>query len=411
MAFLLHRGAALFCLAAIASAAHAAQVETVLASFNSNTRHGVYPLGGVVQDKAGNLYGTTGRGGKANAGTVFKLTPPAQGRARWTLTTLFEFNGTDGQAPRGNLTFDAAGNLYGTTAIGGADNAGTVYELSPPGNGATRWHHTVLTSFPANGPSIPYAGVVFDGAGNLYGTLLGTMNNHDKLIDSGVFELSPPANGKTSWTETVIASRNGSNGTVSTGALLIDSAGNLYGTGSNDVFELSPPAMGQTQWTETILTNFHGLGISSPLCTLVADAAGNLYGTANNGDPDHEDGAVFELSPPKPGKTAWKTRVIWVFDGPDGGSPTEGNLLITSAGQLIGTTPYGGDSDTGVMFELTPPTRKGGEWTGSLLNTFNGGAGGVVPIGDLIMDSAGFIYGTTATGGKGGAGIVYKLKP
>jgi uncharacterized repeat protein (TIGR03803 family) len=411
MTLLLQRVAALFSLAVSVNAAQAAPVETVLASFYTNSKQGVYPLGGVIQDKGGNLYGTTGRGGHANAGTVFELSPPAQGKAPWTLRTLFEFNGRDGQAPRGNLIFDEAGNLYGTTAIGGANNDGTVYKLSPPANGATRWHHTVLTSFPANAPAYPYAGVVFDSAGNLYGTLVGTTNNKGKLIDSGVFELSPPSQGHTGWTETVIASRNGAKGTVSTGALLFDSAGNLYGTGSNDVFELSPPAQGQTKWTETILTTFKGLGISSPLCTLVADAAGNLYGTANNGDFDHQDGAVFELSPPKSGKTHWTTQVIFVFDGPDGGTPTEGNLLITSAGQLIGTTAYGGKNDTGVMFELAPPAQKGGAWTGSLLNMFNGGANGVVPIGDLIMDSAGFIYGTTAAGGKGSAGVVYRLKP
>jgi uncharacterized repeat protein (TIGR03803 family) len=411
MAHLLQRGAVIYILVATSGGAHAAPVETVLATFNGS--RGGYPLGGVIQDKAGNLYGTTVREGKANAGAVYELVAPSQGKTHWTAVTLYQFSGPDGQYPRGNLTFDAAGNLYGTTAIGGTNDAGTVYELSPPTNGGTKWHETLLASFSANGPAYPYAGVVFDRTGNLYGTLLGTITNDGNWKQSGVFELSPPAKGKTNWTETIIEPLRGNKGQAPTGALIIDNAGNLYGTTSlpGNVFELSPPGNGQTEWTETVLTDFKGVDAESPECTLVADQAGNLYGTTYFGGVGGSGGAVFELSPPKSGHTRWTTHVIWGFDGSDGLEPTEGNLVITKAGRLIGTTPYGGTSNAGVVFELTPPKHKNGSWTEAVLHSFNGGLDGVIPIGDLIIDKTGAVYGTAYEGGKGGEGIVYKLKP
>ena len=246
--------------------------------------------------------GNSGQGVLPGCGVVYKLTPPAAGGTAWTETVLAAFSGADGSHPQGALIFDAAGGLYGTTAAGGKTGAGTVFRLNPPAAGQTRWTKTILTAFNETDGSSPSANLIFDAAGNLYGTTYsgGTFGF------GTVFKLTPPAVGKTTWKKTVIASFNWTDGACPDGGLVFDAAGNLYGTttegGSSGaaegaVFKLTPPRASNGAWTETVIAAFDGATYgSAPIRGLVFDKAGNLYGTASGYGPSGH-GTVFELTP------------------------------------------------------------------------------------------------------------------
>src|ERR1019366_2578878 len=280
----------------------AAAEEKVLHNFNNDGTDGYYPEVGLIVDAAGNLYGTTTAGGAYNSGTGFELTPAAGGG--WTETVLHNFgNGTDGATPYAGLIFDAAGNLYGTTQYGGTYGVGTVFELTPAGGGS--WTEKVLYSFNHNGADggVPAAGLIFDAAGNLYGTTVNGGTGSNCVLGCGtVFELTPAAGG--GWTEQVLHSfnNNGADGSTPFAGLIFDAAGNLYGTtfaggtyGYGTVFELTPAAGGG--WTETVLHNFgNGTDGTAPYAGLIFDAAGNLYGTTFVGGT-YGYGTVFEVTP------------------------------------------------------------------------------------------------------------------
>jgi uncharacterized repeat protein (TIGR03803 family) len=285
--------------------------ETVLYSFCSqaNCADGASPQAGVIFDSAGNLYGTTESGGDSNGcsggcGTVFELSSMQSG---WIESVLFSFpGGPHGAAPEGTLIFDAAGNIYGTTGGSGAGNGGTVFELSPSGNG---WLESVLYSFDGFSGSTdgydPLAGLIFDGAGNLYGT---TSTGGTNLHYGTVFKLSP---GLTGWTETIVYSFGGGNdGAKPECNLVFDLSGNLYGTtfagggskgclgnGCGTVFRLAPSEGGG--WTESLfrfpINGDFGL---QPSSSVLLDAAYNVYGTTTKGGYDKgliNDGVVFRV--------------------------------------------------------------------------------------------------------------------
>ncbi|MFI5115931.1 MAG: choice-of-anchor tandem repeat GloVer-containing protein, partial [Terriglobales bacterium] len=266
----------------------AAAQEKVLYTFQGGTGDGAFPQAGLIFDTAGNLYGTTSLGGAYGFGTVFELTPTAGGT--WTEKVLYSFknDGTDGSNPKAGVIFDAAGNLYGTTSLGGAGvcqgaGCGTVFELTPAAGGT--WTEKVLHSFGgATDGVIPEAGLIFDAAGNLYGT-----TGYGGPYNWGtVFELTPAAGG--TWTENVLYSfQGGADGAGPAAGLVFDAAGNLYGTtevggagvcqgnGCGTVFELTPAAGGT--WTENVLYRFQsGADGANPYDALIFDAAGNLYG-------------------------------------------------------------------------------------------------------------------------------------
>lgn len=190
------------------------------------------PLGA---DDHGNLYGTTAGGGDKGAssrGTVFELTPPAPGQTRWSEKILWTFLGPDGAAPAGGLIADARGNLYGTTETGGANgNNGTVFELTPAGPQQTQWSEQVLWSFSGGSDGgIPFAGLIMDRRGNLYGT---TFLGGAVYDDGTAFELMPPARGGTQWSERVLwALADSRDGAEPKAGLIADAKGNLYGTAS-----------------------------------------------------------------------------------------------------------------------------------------------------------------------------------
>ena len=305
--------------------------EKVLYSFNGNGTDGYAPYSGLVFDSAGNLYGTAYYGGTYSRGTVFELTPQAGGT--WTEQVLHSFgNGTDASAPFAGLTFDTAGNLYGTTEVGGTSGGcapygcGTVFELTPQSGGG--WTERVVYSFANNGTdgTVPKAGVTFDAAGNVYGTTYqgGTYNL------GALFELTPAAGG--TWTEQVLHNfGNGTDGAYPYARLIFDTAGNLYGTtyqggsyGGGTVFRFN--AQG-----EVLLQNFSGTDGANPFAGLILDGTGNLYGTTTAGGASHE-GTVFEITsaPPVPYQfvTVPPCRLVDTRP-PNGGGPIQGGTFQT----------------------------------------------------------------------------------
>jgi uncharacterized repeat protein (TIGR03803 family) len=275
-------------------------IEKVLHSFSSTGTDGYAPEGGLVFDAAGNLYGTTNYGGTDHSyGTVFELTPSAGGG--WAEHVLFSFDGaTSGEYPVGGLVLDAGGNLYGVAAAGGSSNYGTVFELTPHSGGI--WSEkTVHTFTGANGVS-PSGSLTFDAAGNLYGT-----TGAGGTPGAGtVFKLTPADGG--GWSETILYNFLGnSDGAYPASKLVFDTAGNLYGTtvkgggsgagGYGTVFELTPMLDGS--WTETQL-HFFSSGTdgdgNQPVGNLILDGAGNLYGATLYGGT-YDLGTVFEVTP------------------------------------------------------------------------------------------------------------------
>ena len=309
--------------------------ETVLHSFAPDVGDGAIPWGSLVMDTAGNLYGTTEFGGSSGNGTVFKVDPSGSETVLYSFTN----SGGDGALPIGGVVIDMAGNLYGTTEVGGSSGNGTVFKVDSSGS------ETVLYSFANSGGdgANPVAGLVMDTAGNLYGT-----TEFGGSSDSGtVFKVDP------SGSETVLYSftNSGGDGAYPFAGLVMDTAGNLYGTtaqgGSSNngtVFKVDPSG------SETVLYSFTNSGGDgqSPEAGLVMDAAGNLYGTAHGGG-SFGNGIVFKVDP------SGSETVLHGFTGSDGADP-EAGLIMDKAGNLYGTTAFGGTSDNGTVFKLTVPT-------------------------------------------------------
>ena len=361
--------------------------EQVLYAFGS-APDGNTPTGSFVFDSSGNLYGNTGTGGAFGHGTVFELSPGAGGQ--WTEKVLYSFcpqsGCVDGSGPNGGLVFDTAGNLYGITTYGGAGDLGVAFELTPHSDGT--WTEAVLHSFGSGTDGFsPVAGLVLDSAGNLYGTTsrggTGGLNCPTSGLNScGIaFELSPGS--ESQWTETVLynfcSQAECADGYNPQASLMIDAAGNLYGTatfgGSNalegTVFELSPGKDGQ--WVHSTIFDFPQSG-GNPVAGLVQDKAGNLYGTAAN---LAGFGGVFSLTPGAGG--TWTYKALYAFCRPgagclDGNYPHAG-VVFDKAGNLYGTN--------GTVFELMPG--ENGTWAELILYD-GGGTGGVV------LDGAGNLY-------------------
>lgn len=353
--------------------------ETALYAFTG--QDGVAnPFFGVLRDNLGALYGTVPPDEISSDGIAFKLTVPP-GRCvtalcPWDETVLYTFgaNGRDGSLPEGDLIQDTVGNLYGATAVGGgitgchATGCGTVFKLDSEGK------ETILYRFagPPTDGAYPEGPLLLDEAGNLYGTTEGggTDNN------GTVFELTPTGSG---WSEKVLYSfTGGSDGSAPLAGLISDGQANLYGTayeggtGSGVVFQLTPKGSG---WAETVLHSFAGAPDGAyPEAKLLRDGLGNLYGT-------------------------------------------------TSGGGIVGSCPFG-QPGCGTVFELSP---KGSGWTESILWSFTGGTDGSIPLGPVIMDEHGNLYGAAFAGGDLGAtnpvcesgnppapigcGTVFKLTP
>jgi len=378
--------------------------ETVLYNFTGGSDGGG-PNSRLTSDGAGNFYGTTQYGGASGQGTVFELSP--NGRGGWNEAVLYSLcsapSCTDGADPVDSpVIFDSAGNLYGTASGGGAYGNGVVFELSPVG---TSWTETVLHSFGggADGAN-PDAGVIMDPVGNLYGT-----TSVDGGVDGTVFELSPSGGG---WTEQVIYTAGSPSG------LTMDAAGNIFGTTYWAVFELSPNANGG--WNPAVIYTFVCTREGQkcpygrlPWGTLVLDRAGNLYGVTAYGDATNY-GEVYKLSP---GSGTWTEVILHRFKGSpkDGGGPFAG-IVFDNKGNIYGTTSSGGEYGApgggwGTVYELVVPIGTHKNYEEKVLWNFNWSDGGG-PFSSLILDSGGNLYGTTSGGGSGyGYGVVFEVTP
>jgi uncharacterized repeat protein (TIGR03803 family) len=375
--------------------------ERILYSFGASATDGVAPYAGLIMDRAGNLYGTTVDGG-ANGlydGTVFKISTDG------TETTLYSFgaNVTDGwePGPNADLIMDSAGNLYGTTEYGGANGCGcgTVFKIDAAGT------ETILHSFggsPDGGE--PYAGLIMDSAGNLYGTTM-----HGGANGGGtVFKLDAAG------TETILYSfgANNTDGLQPLTGLVMDRAGNLYGTtyeggyGNGTVFKVSAAG------TETILYAFGANPDDGyyPNAGLIMDSAENLYGTTVY-SIGPGNGTVFEI-----GASGAETDLYYFGEGFTGGYAAVavgmlpfGGVTMDGAGNLYGTTLNGGTNDEstggdGTVYKIA------GDGTETVLYSFGASTtDGKGPYAGLIVDSAGNLYGTTVNGGTNGKGTVFVI--
>lgn len=317
-------------------------VETVLHTFTGGT-DGANPNGGLVRDKTGNLYGTTTAGGASGAGTVFRVTPTG------TETVLYSFSGkTDGSDPEATLAIDLAGNLYGTAVAGGAYGNGTVFRLAPPKKTGGKWTESVLHSFgTGTDGAVPVAGVTVGATGNIYGT---TSSGGTSGYGT-VFELTRSG---PSWIETILHNfSNGDDGSIPYAGLIADKLGNLYGgatqggnNGGGTVFELTPS---NGSYTFKVLYGLPGWGISGSFRDLMLSATGIIYGTTHC-DGANNAGTVWELTP---ASASWNYTLLYTFTGGTDGLFSFSNLVLEK-GKLYGTTNEGGADNYGVVFAVTP---------------------------------------------------------
>lgn len=380
---------------------------------------GAGPLGGLVMDAGGNLYGTTQFGGANNRGVVFELKPK---NGTWKYRVLYSFCAdsgcTDGSTPSAGLILDAAGNLYGTTETGGANNCGTVFKFEP-----RHARRTTLYDFcsAAADAKFPLAGLTYQGqaGGALYdgkAPLYGTSSQGGAQGQGTVYAL---ARKHMVWSESVLhdfCARDGcADGEAPMGDLVVDGAGSLYGNttiggglGRGVVFELSP---GRRRWKETVLYDFCQLADCAdgdrPLGALLMDSAGDLLGTTSLGPG--EAGNLFRLTPN--GENSQET-ILYTFCAEssctDGYTPMAG-LIADGAGNVFGTTAFGGTSGAtaGTVFMLAGTQH-------TVLYNFcsqSDCADGAFPEAPLIMDAAGNLYGTTAGGVGSARGSVFELTP
>ena len=398
---------------------------TSLYRFTGSAGDGSNPYAGLAVGGAGVLYGTTMNGGTSKAGTVFSLSPPAPPSSAWTEKILYSFaGGSDGANPYyAVLAIGSGGILYGTTAYGGASNAGTVYALTPPASSGGSWTENVIYSFTGGGDGgRPLAGVVAGDGGVLYGTAsAGGIEDIDGVGGGTVFSLTPPASPDLPWTESVLYSFSGlSDGNAPCAPLAIGSGGVLYGTtdyggasNAGTVFSLSPPASPGGVWSESVLLAFTGAGAGDgawPLAGVALGDGGVLYGTTQAGGTSGR-GTVFSLTPPAVPGDPWTGAVLYSFTGlQDGSIPTAG-VVPGIGGVLYGVTEFGGVSGAGAIFSLTPPASLGGSWTESVVYSFTGLSEGGWPVAGMAAGGSGEFYGTACCGGTSEAGTVFRYQP
>ena len=393
------------------------QTFTVLHNFTGGG-DGEWPYAGLTIDQAGNLYGTTT--GAGTGGNAFKLSKKGSG---WILNLLHTFSGgSDGGYPAARVIFGPDGSLYGTTeegGEGGCEFCGTVFSLKPPATACKTalcpWTQTVLYTFTGGSDgSGPGGGdLIFDQAGNLYGTTQAGGYLGGVCSANGgcgvVFELTPSNGG---WTESVVYTfTGGSDGANPYAGVIFDKAGNLYGTsflggnpgcfygGCGAVFQLTPSGSG---WAVNVLYSFQGGSDGGePIGGLIFDGSGNLYGTTTLGGSD-SGGTIFELTPSGGG---WTFDVLYNFTGYYG---SWGSLVMDAAGNLYGTAVGGGAYGTGSIFKLT---RSGGSWSYTSLHDFYSPTDGGSPFCNVVFDANGNLYGTTPWQGPGGQGTAWEITP
>ena len=368
----------LLALCALAVPAVHAQSYTVMHSFTGPPVDGGTPFSGLVMDSNGNLVGAASRGG-AGFGIVFRLTPSG------AETILHSFILSDGSGPIGSPVLDPQGNIYGITGAGGDLNAGTVFKLNINGN------ITILYGT----PQASRAGLIRDAAGNLYGT---TYVGGDFSVGN-VFKLGLDSSGNPT-VPTVLHSFGGTStdARLPAARLLLDSGGTLWGTTESGgassrgaVFKIDAAG------NYSVVHSFNGTDGAIPEGGLIIDPAGNFYGTTFHGGTS-DNGTVFRMTP------AGAVTVLHNFSGADGVEP-QGDLAIDAAGNIYGATALGGRANQGAAWKLDTTNRL------TVLHNFVGPPDGTQPVGEMLLDTAGNLYGTTVLGGTSSMGTVFKIAP
>lgn len=408
---------------------------------------GIGPLG-LVFAPSGSVFGVTADGGIGSCaefgpgcGTVFELQRPSPPRTAWSFRTIWRFSGPNGSAPL-SLALDGAGNLYGATEYGGdltknqGLGCGTVFQLSPPGEGGGAWHEKVLHVFSCGADGMEANGIVRAASGVLYGTTYSggdlSCSNFEQPAGCGVvFALTPPGPGKTAWPLTILHAFAGnapdglSDGSYPEAQPLIGSDGSLYGATSSNalpagsggpgtVFRLTPPAAGQKGWTETILHRFAGSPSDGayPGWSPLQDGSGALIGTTEQGGGYcagiNGCGVVYKLTPPSPPATLWTETILLNVSVRRQSNPSA-TLSPGGTIYLIGD----GSGWDGSIYALSPPAVPGGAWTDTPLHLFKGAPDGNFPNGPVVPDplTPGTYLGTTGLGGAYNEGLIYSITP
>jgi hypothetical protein len=398
------------CLAVLLSIAgvspHAiAQPATVLYRF-SGGGDGANPVGPLVADRSGHLYGAAQSGG-LGYGVIFALAPPATPGGRWTESVLHTFsNAADGAVPAGGLAIDAAGNLYGVTTSGGG-----AFRLTPPASPTGAWTFSLLYAF-GDTLALPNP-LALDAHGNLYGTAYyGGAYQYGPGV---AYRLSPGRDGAVPWTLAVLHEFAGypTDGGYPSGALALDRAGVVYGTtseggagacfdagtfiGCGTVFAIHPSGAGAT---ESLLYAFSAREGNSPYAGLALAPDGALFGTAGYD--------AFELAPLDAG--GWRKRTLYQFTEGISGTSPDGPLLRDGDGTLYGTSSSSGLSGYSTAFRLSPPAAAG-PWLETTLATFGTGFAGAQPAGGLVAGAGHRLYGVTAGTPDGDFGTVFSVAP
>ncbi len=372
---------------------------------------GANPDAGVTV-RAGILYGTAYRGGSGN-GSVYQITHSG---STW-VTTAISLLSSGGANPIARVVYGPDGHPYGTTENGGAAGKGIVFDLIIPvticKSANCFWKENVLYDFlgSADAANPGYGDLTWDAQGNIYGTTMAGGASGD----GAVYELQRSGN---SWTESVIYNFSGPDGVSPQSGVIFDKSGNLFGTtvhggaqGDGHVYELK-----YTQgvgWTENTVYDFqNGSDGAHPVAGLIFDGSGNLYGATSDGG-SQGGGTVFELSP---SGDSWTYKLLYSFSGPaNAGCGPWGNLAMDAAGNLYGTTNCDGAYVFGSVFKLT---NTGNGWTYSSLHSFSGYSDGAFPFGNLTFDTSGNLYGTAYYGGTFGGncgdigcGVVWMITP
>jgi uncharacterized repeat protein (TIGR03803 family) len=383
-----------------------AQTYSIIHAFTGPD--GLAPAAGVIPDAAGNLYGTTAGGSTGNCngygcGTVFKLTNT---NGQWAEEVIHSFQGNDGWGSYAPVTLDASGNVFATTGQCTSSCNGTAVELTPQQNGT--WNETVLHSFGvAPDGSGAFGGLLLNAAA---GTLYGTTEQGGMYSIGTVYTFSGSGYSDYSIVYSFAGRSLTSDGFPTFETLARDAAGNLYGTGEDllsqgTIFKLSPNQQGG--WTETILHRFVNLNDGAdPIGGVILDASGNLYGETYDGGPYNGNyGVVYKLAP-NPGGP-WTYSILYAFQGGNDGSFGSSAPTLDALGNLYGTTAYGGTGYDGTIFKLTPTGQ--GQWTKTTLHNFQGQDGALPYTSQLWITSQGTIYGTTEAGGPSGRGVVFQI--
>jgi len=399
-------------MSALAAGSAHSQTYSVLHDFHLG-KSGNRPFE-VVASKTGEIFGqtisgggstqcgTNGFGQPAGCGTIFKMRADGSGYRQ-----VYSFSGlADGATPSGTLVFDKKGNVYGVTAAGGANGHGTVFQLSPPSAPGGAWTETTLYDFTTDDEGFRYSGLAVDGAGNVY-----VIDPGYPFANGTIFELSPAGNRGGPWTYQLLYTfAGGTDGGLPSGALAIDSAGNIYGTtqfggttgcynyGCGTVYQLRPPKNPGDPWIKHLIYAFTGASDGSEPFGGVILHNGMLYGgTAFTGDLG--GGTVFQLSLPG----GVPNLVVLHSCGLEGASPA--SVAFDAAGNLYSATTY----LFGTVFMLTPAN--GGNWPETILHNFQGGSDGYGPVGTLASGPFGVVGVTEGGETKQDVGTIYLVAP